>query len=330
MREIIYEFVHLDSDDAFLALGRAFGGILQNKTFKFDNRVVNGELTKWEPEAGLWIRKWTITVFQDIVLHKIPDAVATDKKYSLVYLLDPSLFKLKKNAKNLSLNGHHNCLFFSSDLAMDFSVVPKQPFYCLDIAFTSSWMFRQFEDADEGFKTVLENYLAKSCKTVLFEPCCIDEYKTLHELETSIRSDKEDVLFIRSKIYSLITDFFGNIFNHDHPGVIQKIVRYKQIMQAEMMISADVMKPPKVELISKEVNMSVSSLLRQFKLIHGKSIQEYCVEKKMDLAKTLLLKNRITVKEIARQFGYKQVSSFIETFTKQHGCSPGTFKSLEE
>ena len=75
--------------------------------------------------------------------------------------------------------------------------------------------------------------------------------------------------------------------------------------------------------------MSVSSLLRQFKLIYGKSIQEYCIEAKMNAAKTLLLKNHISIKELAGLLGYRRVSSFIETFTKHYGYSPGAFKAMK-
>jgi AraC-like DNA-binding protein len=211
---------------------------------------------------------------------------------------------------------------------MEFSVLPKQPFYCLDIAFTHSWLLKQFDDADSSFRMFLQEYLEKSCQMVSSAPCSIDEFKTLHEIEISLFDDKENTLFIRSHIYKLIVDFFRKLYNHDHANVAQSVLHYEQIMKAERMIEADIKNPPKVEDISKEVNLSVSSLLRQFKLLHGKSIQEYCVEKKMDLAKTLLLKNRITIKETAELLGYKRVSSFIETFAKQHGCSPGTLKSL--
>jgi AraC-like DNA-binding protein len=59
--------------------------------------------------------------------------------------------------------------------------------------------------------------------------------------------------------------------------------------------------------------------------LYGKSIYGYYLEKKMEVAKKILVENRITVKEIAEILGYRQVSAFIESFTKHHGYSPGSF-----
>jgi AraC-like DNA-binding protein len=72
----------------------------------------------------------------------------------------------------------------------------------------------------------------------------------------------------------------------------------------------------------------MSSLLRQFKMMFGKSIHQYYVEKKMELAKRMLLQERMTVKEIADRLGYKQASPFIDDFTRFHGYSPGRLKAL--
>ena len=94
------------------------------------------------------------------------------------------------------------------------------------------------------------------------------------------------------------------------------------------MITKNIESPPKIDTVAKKVNMSVSSLLRQFKLIFGKSIYQYYVEKKMELGKKMILENNFTVKETAEMLGYNQASPFIECFTKYHGYSPGSLKSL--
>jgi AraC-like DNA-binding protein len=76
--------------------------------------------------------------------------------------------------------------------------------------------------------------------------------------------------------------------------------------------------------------MSVSTLLRQFKTIYGKSVYEYHVEKKMELAKKMILEEKKPVKEVAKTLGYKQVSPFIESFTKQYGYTPGSIKDTPQ
>jgi AraC-like DNA-binding protein len=331
MREITYEFVDLDSDDNFQLLGRSLGGIVKDKSLLFNNNIAKGELIKSSPDEGLWIRKWKFTVFQKLILHKVPPPVTDEKKFILIYFLDPTIFLLKNNKKNIRVSGPRNNMFLTSDMPMDFSVVPKQPFYVLDIAFTASWLEEQLSDADPSFKNIFHQYIGNNpAHTILAEPCTVEEYKALHELENSMVADVEDVLFIRSRVYSLVVSFFNKVVNKQDPELLNTTVHYDQLMQAKTLIMEDIQHAPKIETIARKVNLSVSSLLRQFKMIFGKSMYEYYVERKMELAKKMILENKMTVKAMAAMLGYKQVSAFIQTFTKQHGYSPGTLKVLNE
>ncbi len=328
MKDIHFDFVDLDSTESFELFGKSLGGVLQNNTLHFDNNIAKGELVKATPDYGLWIRKWKFTVLEKLMLHKIPPPAQDEKKFILIYFLNPAIFLIKNKRKKLHVNGSRNSLFLTSDEMIDFSVIPKQPFYVLDIAFTASWLLKHFNDADPSFKNILNTYLNTNTKTILTEPCCVEEYKTLHELEVLMLTDNEDVLFIRSRVYNLIVRFFSKVANRKNSSVIQSAINYEQMMQAEMLIMESIKTPPKIEAIARKVNMSVSSLLRQFKLIYGKSIYEYYVEKKMELAKKTILESRVTVKEMAEMLGYNQASPFIEGFTKYHGYSPGSLKLI--
>lgn len=327
MKEVNYAFVDLDSEEAFRLFGHSFGGVLNNKTLHFDNAFAKGELIKMQLDEGLWIRKWKLTVFQKINLHKLPVPAGGAIKFNLLYFLNPSLFNLKLNRKKLPVNSHRNNMFLSNEVVMDFSVVPKQPFYIMDLAFTASWLLQQFADADPAFKTMLHQYITKDAKTVLRESCTAEEYQTLHELEVSMQAGKEDVLFIRSRIYKLICSFFNKVFVNKEAGSIQCVVQYDQMVLAESMIMENLNAPPEIESIARKVNMSVSSLLRQFRAMYGKSIHQYYITQKMELAKRAILSGKATVKEIAEMLGYKQASPFIDSFTKYHGYSPGSIRT---
>ncbi len=326
MEDIHYEFIDLDSDESFQHFGKSLGGVLEGKTLLFDNYIAKGELVKASPDKGLWIRKWKFTVFQKIMLQKVPPPNAEEKKFLLIYFLNPAIFQVRTKRKKIQVNGHHNSLFLTSNAMIDFSVIPKQPFYVLDIAFTASWLLEHFNDADTSFKNILSPYKNNTTKAILTEPCSVEEYKTLHELEVSMLADNEDILFIRSRVYNLIVSFFSKVVNRKEANLVEKTVNYEQVVEAEKLIMQNLQAAPKIEAIARKVNMSISSLLRQFKLFYGKSIYEYYVEKKMEFAKKIILKGNITVKKMAEMLGYNQASPFIECFTKYHGYSPGTLK----
>ncbi len=272
MKDIYYEFVELDSDASFQLLGKSLGGVLQNKALCFDNNIAKGEIIKSSPEEGLWIRKWKLTVFQKIMMQKMPSPPGEEKKFVLIYFLNPAIFLMNNKGKKISVNGARNNMFFTSEVMMNFSVVPKRPFYVLDIAFTASWLSAQLRDADPSIKSIFDNYINKDTKTILIEPSTMDEYKTLHELDNSMLADNEDVLFIRSRVYNLIVSFFSKVVDKKAAELVKSRVHYDQIIEAEMLIMENVKKAPKIEVIARKVNMSISSLLRQFKLIYGKSM----------------------------------------------------------
>ena len=140
--------------------------------------------------------------------------------------------------------------------------------------------------------------------------------------------EKNDPLFIRSRIYKLICTFFNKESDSNDAAQKPGQIHYVQLVQAEAIIRESLQTLPKLETIAKRVNMSVSSLMRQFKIMYGGGIHDYYIQKKMELAKKKLLQERMSVTEIAAILGYKQASPFIETFTRVYGYSPGSLKAI--
>lgn len=329
MKSVSYEFVELESDASFLTLGNAFGGVLHKNTLLFDNTAVKGELVKVNLEPGLWIRKWMLTSYKEIHLLRQPAPTGDENKFSLIYFLNPTIFNLRHKNKKFPINNQRNNLFLPNNVQMDFHVLPKQPFYVLDITFSEHWLLQQFKTSDPSYQRIQNLYLSKEAKAIVAQPCTAEDYITLHELEIIHHHDEEDLLYNRSRIYSLICSFFEKVFYDNKVQKLHGALRYDQIIKAKNIIMENIHAIPKMEVVAKTVNMSVSSLFRQFKLMFGKSIYEYILEKKMELAKKMMVEERMDVKTIAARLGYNQASPFIEAFTKWHGCSPGRLKNFQ-
>jgi AraC-like DNA-binding protein len=326
MREILYDFVELESEESFRNLGNAFNAIYTQNVLLFDNSYAKGEIVKACPEAGLWVRKWKLTVLDKITLQRNVAPEHHEKKFSLIYFLNPSIFNLKGRSRAIKFGSRQSNLLLSNKLPMQFNVLPNQPFFVLDITFTSAWLIGQFSDGDKCFKQLLESYLDQYTFQVSIRPCLAQECKVLQELEQSMQPLQQEALFIRSRIYTLVWSFFNDVLktNTDRPK--QMSIHYDQMVQVETMLSQQFETRPKIDEIAKKVNMSVSTLVRQFKTMYGKSVYEYHIEKKMELAKKMIQEEKISIKEVAKMVGYKRVSPFIESFTKQYGCTPGSLK----
>ena len=67
---------------------------------------------------------------------------------------------------------------------------------------------------------------------------------------------------------------------------------------------------------------NASYLSRLFKQVTGQSPSEYILQKRMNLAKSLLAETNIKIQDIAAQTGYLSAHSFTRTFRNETGISP--------
>ncbi|WP_419889998.1 response regulator transcription factor [Paenibacillus xylanexedens] len=81
-----------------------------------------------------------------------------------------------------------------------------------------------------------------------------------------------------------------------------------------------------MEHIANNVHLNADYLTRIFKREVGVSISKYMINKKMEVAKELLIHTDKSIGEIAMLVGYYNYSSFNRIFTKETGMSPQKFK----
>lgn len=79
-------------------------------------------------------------------------------------------------------------------------------------------------------------------------------------------------------------------------------------------------------LISDYLNISASHLSRLFKEQHGEKFVDYIAQYRMSIAKELLSATTRPVQDIAREVGYLHSFSFIRTFKKLCGQTPGEYR----
>jgi len=86
---------------------------------------------------------------------------------------------------------------------------------------------------------------------------------------------------------------------------------------------------PGIDMLSLKFKISESRLKSEFKQFFGKPVYKYFQEKQMELAKELILENRLLIKEISYKFGYENNSKFTAAFKKYHGILPSDLQKQE-
>jgi len=91
-------------------------------------------------------------------------------------------------------------------------------------------------------------------------------------------------------------------------------------------IRVNLNEPPDYRRLAKLANISYCQLFREFKRCLGVSPQQYIEQQRIAYAKRLLAADRLSVKEVAFQSGYKNPLYFSRRFQKVTGMSPSAFR----
>jgi AraC-like DNA-binding protein len=106
-----------------------------------------------------------------------------------------------------------------------------------------------------------------------------------------------------------------------HPAS-SPVVGSEKIRSAETLLNREYANPPSLPALAKHLGISETQLKSGFKAINGVSVRQYCINRRIDAAKLLLLENRHSISEISDIVGYQDHSAFSRAFRRRAGCSP--------
>lgn len=281
----------------------------------------NGSIIRAEIEQELALFDWDLQVIKRTVLHN--DFLQTDggSFYVITYHYGSDFESVKyKEEAGKVYKKLDPCLLISADgKDIEFSYKAGAVIQCVSLAFTHQWLLRQLVDVKE--KEQITPLLLLMLSSTILRPLSKAEIILARELSQELRSDSR-ALIIKSHIYNLLSILYRHVSINGHSS--REFATYADIMtQVEKELTSHLLtRMPSVETLSGKFLLSNSTLTRHFRATFGMSINEYYIQKKMELAKDLL-QQRKSVSEVTSMLGYESVSHFIVMFKKIHGYSPG-------
>jgi AraC-like DNA-binding protein len=133
-------------------------------------------------------------------------------------------------------------------------------------------------------------------------------------------------LWYQAKVLELMAEFF---FERRGEGELfcarQKRLARERVDRVVALLRKDLVEPPSLEEIGRQVGCSPFHLSRTFSAETGTTIPQYLRKLRMERAAELLQSGKYNVTEAAMAVGYSSLSHFSQSFYQTMGCCPGLY-----
>ena len=132
-------------------------------------------------------------------------------------------------------------------------------------------------------------------------------------------------LWYRGKVLELISEFLFTAPTEDLFCTRQKRVAIDRVERVTEILRSDLVEPPNLDSIAREVGCSPYYLSRIFSQEMKMTIPQYLRQIRIEKAAELLESGKFNVTEAAMEVGYNSVSHFSQAFCQTMGCCPAMY-----
>jgi len=194
----------------------------------------------------------------------------------------------------------------------------------IDILFNASWLGEYL--GVQRIDDVLSTYLSLQVENVHREPLDSEYRRLIQEISEVDEGNPMRLAIIQNRVMLLIERFFLRIYERKkniYFNIPMSKADIDRVMQVEAVLTRDIFEPaPTISQLAKMVSISESKLKKDFKMLYGVPVYEYFQKVRMQAAKDKLLAGGHSVKEVAMELGYSNLSNFTIAFKKEFGLLP--------
>lgn len=158
-----------------------------------------------------------------------------------------------------------------------------------------------------------------------------DTVRMIGQLLASPHRGVRELLFVEATCAEILYASIDAWTNSLHTSVTDEIFSARDLMlmeRARAMIDADLQKTMTIPELARAVGTNMSKLKRAFKFLHGVTVFEYGLRRRMDEALRLLVDERQSVGQVAAAVGYQHQTSFTTSFREFYGFAPKDARRL--
>ena len=320
------EFSAKDKPQEWLqTIARQFGADIINNTFDIPVSAGEGVFKQIYFFKGLTLTYLQVKLSEplEFVRHSIPEAkLIPIMFYSQDIPFEQNIDEQKK------LVGYHtsNGIFMPSPQIQSNWLVPSGNWgYQVTLTIEKDWFLKTIATPQSIYLNQLLNseksfYLFESLTSTMKQIIC-----NIHDLVNS--DEKLQKLKLFQYAIELLNLFFYKVEQrtiiHDISGIHSSDIEAVFLIRKQIL--ENLISPPPLRQLSLEAGMSISKLQKCFRQVFGKSISQYALSEKMNLARQILDTKKHSVSEVGYQIGYANLSHFTKAFKKEFGINPKSY-----
>ncbi len=298
---------------------------VKNNTLVFPEPVGSGSLVFVKLPNGIHVNIVNCRMNQDWFLcrRKIKEEYYTLRFHELTI---PDMLEIRIGKERLKEFHTTRSIAYLTNTLSDWGYLAAKGtvYKGIDILFNASWLagYLGIENIDD----TLSAYLSMQVENVHTEPIDSEYRRLMQEISEAEDDSPMRLAIIQNRVMLLIERFFLRVYErkkNSHVHVPLSKADIDRMMQVEGALTQDIFEPaPTISQLAKMVSISESKLKKDFKLIYGLPVYEYFQKIRMQAAKNKLLTGGHSVKEVAIELGYSNLSNFTIAFKKEFGLLP--------
>lgn len=241
---------------------------------------------------------------------------------SLVVTIDDEKVKEKNTSKSIA--------YLTSSL-FDWSYLGTQGgrYFSIGVLFNKEWLAKYLDITTA--EDVLSTYISLKVENFNIEPLDNKYRQWMRKILEVDANSPLRLTIIQNRIMLMVERFFLHLYDKMKNPTFRIPLSpedINRVMQIERILTKDIFQPaPSIQQLAKMVSISESKLKKDFKTMYGYPIYEYYQKARMQAAQEKLLTRKYSVKEVAMELGYSNLSNFTIAFKKEFGILPSQLLS---
>lgn len=212
------------------------------------------------------------------------------------------------------------------DPGMVYTISPNIPVKAVFIQYPYNTLRKECKAHDQHLCSLFRER-TRELNWVTLDHSSVVLHQKLIELEGHANRSHADTRMLAAQTRSLLVEIIRTVLGEHRVSEENERQMYVKMDEIRSILSKHLeSKLPSLPALAKKVEVSESTLKRNFKYVFGTSIYEYYLQSKMEWARQLFHDKSLSVKEVAFRLGYEKPSSFIKIFKRIYHYPPGELR----